>query len=153
NPQVRASLRGARGSTAMRDEQNHLRGLVAIEESRAKRRAGRLPAIPTRFWLWTLTVLVAWAIFYWKKTQGEIESEKVALFAKQRGVVAELGARFDPLRQRIEDWTVRAAGAYDGDSVVLEVKSWDFATQPGIYLRLRLRDGASSETMRKAAMS
>ena len=43
----------------MRDEQNHTRGLVAIEEARANRKAGRLPAIPTRFWLWALTVLVA----------------------------------------------------------------------------------------------
>jgi len=136
----------------MRDEQNHPRGLVAIEESRANRRAGRLPAIPTRFWLWTLTVLVAWAIFYWRKTQGEIESEKAALFAKQRGVVAELGAKFDPLRQRIEDWTVQASGAYAGDLVAPELKGWDFATQPGIYLRLRLRDAASPEAIRKAAM-
>jgi hypothetical protein len=137
----------------MREEQNHQRGLVAIEEARANRRAGRLPAIPTRFWLWVLTVLVAWAIFYWKKTQGEIESEKAALFAKQRGVVAELGARFDPLRQRIEDWTVQAAAAYPGDFVAPELKRWDFATQPGIYLRLRARDGASAETIRKTAMS
>jgi hypothetical protein len=137
----------------MRDEQNHPRGLVAIEESKANRRAGRLAAIPTRFWLWTLTVLVAWAIFYWRKTQGEIESDKAALFAKQRGVVAELGAKFDPLRQRIEDWTVQSSGAYGGDLVASELKGWDFATQPGLYLRLRLRDAASPEAIRKSAMS
>ena len=99
----------------MREEQNHTRGLVAIEEARANRKAGRLPAIPTRFWLWALTVLVAWGIFYWRKTQGEIESDKAALFAKQRGVLAELGAKFDPLRQRIEDWTVQFSGVYAGD--------------------------------------
>jgi hypothetical protein len=137
----------------MRDEQNHTRGLVAIEEARANRKAGRLPAIPTRFWLWALTVLVAWGIFYWRKTQGEIESDKAALFAKQRGVLAELGAKFDPLRQRIEEWTVQSSGAYAGDLVAPELKGWDFATQPGIYLRLRLGDAASAEKMRKAAMA
>jgi hypothetical protein len=137
----------------MKDEQSHTRGLVAIEEARTKRRQGRLPAIPTRFWLWALTVIVAWAIFYWKKTQNEIESQKATLFAKQRGVVAELGAKFDPLRQRIEDWTLESAGPYKGDLVAPELKGWDFATQPGIYVRLRLSDAASAEVMRKAAMS
>src|SRR5689334_3705719 len=106
----------------MREEQNHPRGLTAIEESRANRRAGRMPAIPTRFLLWALTVIVAWAIFYWRKTQGELESEKAALFAKQRGVVAELGAKFEPLRQRIEDWTVQAAAAGGDDLVAPELK-------------------------------
>jgi len=137
----------------MKDEPNHPRGLLAIEEARAKRKEGRLPAIPTRVWLWSLTVLVAWAIFYWRKTQGEIESQKAALFARQRGVVTELGARFDPFRQRIEDWTVGAAGHYAGDMAAAELKTWDFTTLPGIYLRLRLSDAASVETMRKAAAS
>ena len=95
---------------AMKEEQTRTRGLIAIEEARTKRKQGRLPAIPARFWLWALTVIVAWAIFYWKKTQNEIESQKAALFARQRGVVAELGVKFDPLRQRIEDWVLESAG-------------------------------------------
>ena len=95
-----------------------------MQESKERRKAGSLPAIPTRFWLWTLTVLVAWAIFYWRQTQGEIESQKAALFAKQRGVVAELGARFDPLRQRIEDWTTSASGAFQGELVAPELLSY-----------------------------
>jgi hypothetical protein len=136
----------------MKEEPHHTRGLLAIEEARANRRAGRLPAIPTRFWLWTLTALVAWAIFYWKKTQGEIESQKAALFARQRGVVAELGAKFDPLRQKIEDWTAQSSSAFAGDLVAPELKAFEFVTLPGIYLRLRLRDAASPESTRKAAI-
>jgi hypothetical protein len=134
----------------MKEEPSHTRGLLAIQESKAKRREG-LPSIPPRFWLWTLTVLVAWGIFYWRKTQGEVESQKAALFARQRGVVAELGAKFDPLRQRIEDWTLEAAKPSTGDLASPELKSWDFTGLPGIYLRLRLGDAASAETMRKAA--
>jgi hypothetical protein len=133
------------------EEPQHTRGLLAVQESKTRRRDGYLPAIPTRFWLWTLTVLVVWAIFYWRKTQGEIESQKAVLFARQRGVVAELGAKFDPLRKRIEDWTIQASGPYQGDLVATELKTWDFATVPGIYLRLKLADGASAESIRKAA--
>src|SRR5689334_17872815 len=129
----------------MKDEQTHTRGLLAIQESKARRLSGKLPAIPTRFLLWMLTVLVAWAIFYWKTTQNEVESQKAALFARQRGVVSELGAKFDPLRQRIEDWTIQAAGPYPGDETSPELKGWDFTTLPGIYLRLRLVDAGSVE--------
>ncbi len=136
----------------MKDEPTHTRGLLAIEEARTKRKEGRLPTIPTRFFLWTLTVLVAWGIFYWRKTQNEIESQKAALFAKQRGIATELAAKVDPLKQRIELWTLEAGGAYAGDLVLPELKSFDFTTQPGIYLRLRLEDASSPEKIRKAAI-
>jgi hypothetical protein len=138
----------------MKEQQpTRTRGLVAIEESKAHRKEGRMPAIPPRFILWTLTVVVAWGIYYWRKTQGEVESQKAALFARQRGIVTELGSKFDPLRQRIEDWTTNEAGAYAGDIAAPELGKWDFATQPGIYLRLRLSDATGAESVRKAAQA
>ena len=135
----------------MKEEQTRTRGLVAIEESRRKQ--GRLPVIPTRFLLWTATVIVAWGIFYWRKTQGEIESQKASIFARQRGIVSELGGKFDPLRQRIEEWTMKEAGAFAGEVAAPELGKWDFATQPGIYLRLRLSDATEETTLRKAAQA
>jgi hypothetical protein len=135
----------------MKDEASRPRGLLAIEEARSKRFAGKLPAIPTRYWLWALTALAAWGVFYWKQTQGEVDSRKAALFAKQRGVVAELGPRFEPMRQRLEDWTVEAAGPYPGDVVSPQVKAWDFAGLPGIYLRIRRDSATSVPALRKAA--
>jgi hypothetical protein len=135
----------------MSEEQTHSRGLSAVEESRGRR--GRLPAIPGRVLAWIFTVLVAGGIFYWKKTQGEIESQKAALFAKQRGVLAELGPRIEPLKRRVEDWTVAAAGPYQGDSVAEELKAFDFTALPGVYLRLRLADATSPESIRKASAS
>jgi len=135
----------------MKDEESRTRGLLAIEEARQKRREGRLPSIPTRFWLWVLTALVAWAILYWRKTQGEIESQKAALFARQRGILAELGPRFDPLKERLENWTVEASGPYTEDLVASDVKTWDFRALPCIYLRLRLADATSVKSIRKAA--
>ena len=136
----------------MKEQQpTRTRGLVAVEESRVSRKQGRLPAIPPRFILWTLTVIVAWSIYYWRKTQGEIESQKAVLFARQRGIVTELGAKFDPLQQRIEEWTTKEAGDYAGEVASPELGKWDFATQPGIYLRLRLSDATTVTSMRKAA--
>ncbi len=133
------------------EPKNQPRGLVAVHESKQRRLHGRLPAIPTRFWLWALTVLVAWGIFYWKKTQGEIESQKAVLLAKQRGVLAELGPRYEPVQKRLEDWAVASSGAYPGDLAAPEAKSWDFGAAPGIYLRMRLADATSAVAVRKAA--
>src|SRR5262245_43418345 len=128
----------------MKEEPSRTRGLVAVEESRANRKAGgRIPAVPGRVLIWIATIIVAWSIYYWRQTQAEIESQKAALFAKQRGIVAELGGKFDPLRQRIEDWTQQEAGAYAGEVAASELGKWDFATQPGIYLRLRLSDATT----------
>jgi hypothetical protein len=137
----------------MKEEPTRTRGLTAIEESRVSRKQGRLPAIPPRFMLWTATVIVAWGIYYWRRTQGEIESQKAAIFARQRGIVTELGSKFEPLRERIEDWTVKEAGPYAGDIAAPELGKWDFATQPGIYLRLRLSDATAVTSMRKAAQA
>ena len=134
-------------------EEARTRGLAAVEDSKANRRAGRLPQIPPRFILWTLAVIVAWSIYYWRKTQGEIESQKAALFARQRGIVTELGGKFDPLRQRIEEWTMKEAGPYAGEVAESDLAKWDFATQPGIYLRLRLSDATAVPAMRKAAQA
>jgi hypothetical protein len=136
----------------MKEEPSRTRGLVAVEESRANRKAGgRIPAVPGRILLWIATIIVAWSIYYWRKTQAEIESQKAALFAKQRGIVTELGGKFDPLRQRIEEGTMNEAGSYGGDIALPELGKWDFATQPGIYLRLRMSDATAVPALRKAA--
>jgi hypothetical protein len=135
----------------MKDEGTRPRGLQAIAEARSKRSAGALTAVPMRYWLWVLTALAAWAVFYWRKTQGEVEARKATLLAKQRGVVAELGPRFDSLRQRLEDWTVESAGPYAGDWVSPQARSFGFTSLPGIYLRLRREDAASVPLLRKAA--
>jgi hypothetical protein len=108
--------------------------------------------MPGRVLAWIFTILIALGVFYWKKTQGEIESQKAALFAKQRGVVAELGPRVEPLKRRIEQWTVASAGAYQDDVAAPELKGFDFSALPGVYLRLRLADAGSAESIRKASV-
>src|SRR5262249_32467318 len=146
---VREGAAWAAPAQAVNEE--HVRGLPAIEEARLKRKQGRWPIIPARFWLWTATALAVWGVFYYKKTQGEIESAKAKLFARQRAIVAELGPRFEPLRDQVERWITGSAEAYAGDLVDPELKGWDFRTQPGIYLRLRLADAIAAARIRKAA--
>jgi hypothetical protein len=53
----------------------------------------------------------------------------------------------------LEDWTVEAAGPYAGDLVAPQLKGWDFAGQPGIYLRLRRENATSVPALRKASAS
>ncbi len=133
----------------MKEETNHVRGLPAMQESRERRR--RFPAIPTRFWLWMLAVVVAWAVFYWKRVQSEIESEKAKLLARQRGVAAELGPKVEPLRDRIEQWVMDAATKpYGEDILTADARGWNFYGLPGIYLRLRLADATDVKRLRKA---
>jgi hypothetical protein len=135
----------------VKKEQQRPRGLPAIRETRARRLQGTLSPVPGRVWLWLLTILVAWGIFYWRKTQAEIESRKAALFARQRGVLVELGPKINPVIERIERWTTATAGPYAGDFVDPLVKTWDFAAVPGIYLRERLSDARTAASMRRAA--
>jgi hypothetical protein len=133
----------------MKPETNHARGLPAIQESRERRK--RFPAIPPRYLLWGFLLIVAWAVFYWKQTQNEIESWKAKLFARQRGVAAELGPKVEPLRDRIEQWVLEAAKPYAEDVVTPEVRDWDFGALPGIYLRLKLADASDVKRVRRAA--
>jgi hypothetical protein len=134
-----------------KEDSEHVRGLVAVEESRERRKQMRIPAIPGRFWLWTATILAAWAIFYWRTTQGEIESRKAKLLAQQRGVVAELGPNVLPLRDRIEAWVLGLAKPYTDDRITDEARALKFASVPGIYLRVRLADAGDVKTLRRAS--
>ena len=130
----------------MKDEQSHTRGLVRRRrvatppQARAACRRSR-----RAFWLWTVTVLLAWAIFYWRKNAGEIESQKAALVrASSAASSLSSGPRFDPLQQahrRLDRGTLRGPtrATWWPPSSGRGIS----ATLPGIYLRLRLSDATS----------
>lgn len=126
------------------------RGLPAIEEARQGRGKLRWPS--TKFWGYAGLVLAVSAIFYWKRSQAEIESTRQKLMADQRAVALELGPRWTPMRDKIEAWTIELAkGA--GEEVVNQdaLKAWDFRDKPGLYLRMRAEDATSPEAIRKHA--
>ncbi|WP_234023757.1 hypothetical protein [Sorangium cellulosum] len=107
---------------------------------------------PAKFWGYTAVVLAVSAILHWKWSQGQIESARQKLMARQRAVAVELGPRWFPMRERVEGWTLelsRSAGAELVDREAL--KAWDFRDLAGIYLRLRVDEATSVDALRKNA--
>jgi hypothetical protein len=129
------------------------RGLGAIAQSRENRgRGGR----------WTAqagivaggAVIVA-LIAHKFVSEHELNAGRQALLAKQRAVVATLGAEWLPLRDNLEGDVLRSAatppGDYANDDVQPPARTLAFRTQPGLYLRMRLADATSADSIRKVA--
>lgn len=75
-----------------------------------------------------------------------------SLLAKQRAVVTELGPRWLPLREKIENWTTELAKDPGGEVVNKDIlASWKFLDKPGIYLRLDVDQAATAQDLHKAA--
>lgn len=128
------------------------RGLPSIQQARTARAEGKTRWPSPKFWAYASIILVVGAILHWKWSDAEIERTKQKLLADQRGVAAELGPRWLPLRQRIEGWTT-ALAKDPGPEVIdrQELAKWDFRTRSGIYLRLRVEDAQTPEDVRKGA--
>jgi hypothetical protein len=132
-------------SDAEKEDKAKNRGLPSIQQARDAR------ASP-KFWAYAGLILLISAILHWKWSDAEVEHVKQKLLADQRGVAAELGPRWLPLRQRIEGWTT--ALAKDPGPEVIDHEAlvkWDFRTRSGIYLRLRVEDAQTPEDVRKGA--
>lgn len=128
------------------------RGLPSLAQSKQDRASGKVRYPSTKFWGWAAIVLAVTGIVHWKRSQGEVESTRSTLLAKQRAVVTELGPRWFPLREKIERWSLELAKEPGGEVVEKNVlASWKFLDKPGIYLRLDVDQAASPDTLRKAA--
>lgn len=133
-----------------RDEPPRERGLPSVQKAREARGKIRWP--PAKFWGYTAIILAITGILQWKWSQGKVDSARQALLAKQRAVVATLGPKWDPLRERVERWTIDLASAPGAEVIDREaLKDWDFRTLAGIYLRLRVEDASSADLLRKNA--
>lgn len=136
------------------------RGLPALRESREERRRAlilgkvRLRSLPPQFWLWTLVILSAFGVVYWKLAQGELESAKTRVMAKQRAVAQALGAKLVPFRENVERWAAElAADAWPGDMVTDDLDVSKLARSPGVYLRARQSNAKSASALRRAAVA
>lgn len=126
------------------------RGLPSVHRAREARAKLRWPS--AKFWGYAAIFLVLSAILHWKWTQGQIESARQRLMARQRAVAIELGSRWFPLRDRVEGWTLDLARSAGDEIVDLEaLKAWDFRELAGIYLRLRVDEATSIDAIRKNA--
>jgi hypothetical protein len=107
---------------------------------------------PPQFWLWTGLLFAAFGVIYWKFAQGELESGKSAVMAKQRAIAQSLGPKLIPFVGRSEQWVSWLAAAGPGDELVSPKASLEgLAKGPGVYLRLRKKNARSQRSIREAA--
>jgi hypothetical protein len=134
------------------------RGLPSLNEMRAERRRAmvlgkvRVRAMPPQFWLWSALVIAAMMVLYWKFAQGELESQKSAVMAKQRAVAESLGPRILPFRDKIEGFTQELARDFEGPQLAQAGALREVRTAPAVYLRLRLENAETAVKIRKAAV-
>src|SRR5688500_13822085 len=86
------------------------RGLPSINGARVVRLRAivlgrvRLRGVPPHFWLWALTAIGVFSVFYWRLAEGHLESKKAQVMAKQRAVARSIGPSILPFRDKIEGW-------------------------------------------------
>lgn len=127
------------------------RGLPSVSEARAQRR--RLQSLPPRIWLWAAVFIGAGIVIWWRTEQAQINEMRAELLARQRAVKAELGPRWLPLRDKLEQWTSDCGEAAFTDQLPPDdlIETWDFRNMPGIYLRLAQADTSDPEKIREAS--
>lgn len=126
------------------------RGLPAVKTARQARTKSRWPS--PKVWAWIGLLMAVGGIIQWKWAQGRVESDRSALLANQRDLVAKLGPKWFPMRDKIERWTLDLAKDAGGEVVERDIlKAWDFRDKPGIYLRLDVEQATDAVAIRKAA--
>lgn len=127
-------------------------GLKAIDEARTERgksKANRITG-PVALVVGGVVVLVLTSSYF--ISTSSLAGKKEDLLVKQRTLVKTVGAEWFPLRDKLEKLTLDAAsGEYKGDQIAPEAQTWDFRSQPGIYLRSRVADAKNVESLRKQA--
>jgi hypothetical protein len=132
-------------------------GLPTLKQAREERRRAfvfgkaRMPALPPQFFLWAGVLIAVFIALYWRMAQGELESAKGRVMAKQRAVAQTLGPKVFPFRDAIERWVRELGGAYAGDHVAASASLSDVTTKPGVYLRLRVENAATSAKIQEAS--
>ena len=107
--------------------------------------------LASRFWLWSVVILSAGAVIYWKIWAGKLASQKSAVMAKQRAVALTLTPKVVPFRDRIEQWVQELAQAPKPDHVQKGMTLVRLNSQPGVYLRLRIANARDVESIRASA--
>jgi hypothetical protein len=133
------------------------RGLPSVNEARVERRRAivlgrvRLRGVPPHFWLWALTLIGLFSVFYWRIAQGHLESRKAQVMAKQRAIARSIGPSIVPFRDKVEGWARELAGDFPGNFTAPGAPYQAIRQSPGVYLRLRLANAKTPKDIRKAA--
>lgn len=132
-------------------------GLPSLNEARAERRRAitlgrvRMASIPPQFWLWTAILLGVFSVVYWRVAQGQIETRRSQVMAKQRAIAVSLGPKIVPFRDQVEGWVRELSANYPGDFVDPTASLDKVSTSAGVYFRMRMANAASVKSIRAAA--
>ena len=127
-------------------------GLEGVHEAREQRLEGRFSRPTGRAYLVIVVGLIASLLIYRYVSGRELSSRRSALLGKQRADEITVGKHWTPLRDRLEKFVTDRAGAFGEDKVVEpDAKAWAKRIDTGIYLRLRLADAKTPESIRAAA--
>lgn len=125
------------------------RGLSAIQTAREARKKRKLPPAKVIFWF-LLLVSVA-TVAYWYRMSANTEKERQKLMADQRAVDGTIGASWYPMRDSIEQLTLGAPALPREDLVATDVAEFAFRKKAGVFLRLRVDQVGSVESIRKSS--
>ncbi len=132
-------------------------GLPSLNEARVERRRAfvmgkvRMPAVPMHFWLWAAVLLSASGVVYWRVAQGQLETERSKIMAKQRAMSKALGPRLFPFRDKSEGWVRELAAPWTGPLVSPAADLEKIRNAGTVYLRLRMANAKAERDVRKAA--
>ena len=118
------------------------RGLPAVHTMRAARKTGRFGKTTVTLVIYGVAALAAVMVAYNYFTDRQITQNRHALAAQVKAARATVGARWTPLRDELEAYSLGAnvAAVYPGDVTDPDVHKWDFRSDPGLYVRMRLGD-------------
>ena len=127
-------------------------GLKSIHTGRSDRTRGKYSRPTTSTWLVGVLGLVGVLVAYRVVSGHKLDSAKDGLLSRQRAVAATVGKEWFPLRDKLERITLDDAKEFKGDFVDREaLRTWDFRTLPGLYLRVRVADVKDAVSLRRAA--
>ncbi len=127
-------------------------GLKAVYEGREQRKPGGKYGRPsTAVYLLGVGAVLASLVVYKVVDEYELASDRRELLSQQRAMKSTIGAVWGPLEEQIVSYVVDAAKSFQGDFVDSEAARWDFRSQPGLYLRMRVADAKDAASVRAAA--
>jgi len=137
--------------------EKHSPGLPSLNQSKVARRhraaSGKVAlrgGIPPNVFLWGLLLLVVGGFLYFRSAQAELEQQRAALMTKQRATAKVLGPKLLPLRDLVEAGALSLA--QEGKESIDTKVDWEkLFHSPGVYLRARVVDAQSIDSVRKAA--
>ena len=127
-------------------------GLKAIYDGREQRKPGGKYGRPTTaVYLLGVSAILASLVVHHFVNEHQLSERKSAMLAQRNALNATIGAEWAPLRDAIEKYVLASAKDWKGDFVAPEARTWDFRSEPGIYLRMRVADAKDVESLRRAA--